>query len=128
MCFQGFSRVAFSENALFKSSGIICQSPLPSSLSNDLLMDKGDRNGFFSTQRVCMSSDSSHSMTDSSLNRDNCQASWLSSALTADMALLAHVVLLHIAQSRAMCILVVTLLILWLHRLALVVCMVDVLQ
>ena len=73
-----------------------------------------------------MSSDSSHSTTDLALNRANCQASTLSSALTVDMALLAHVVLLHIMQSCAMYILVVTLLILWLHRLALVVCLVQV--
>ena len=37
----------------FKSSGIICQSPLPSLLPDELPMDRIDSDGFFSTQRVC---------------------------------------------------------------------------
>ena len=36
--FQGFSRVAFAINTLFKSYGIICWSPPPSSLPYDLGM------------------------------------------------------------------------------------------
>ena len=42
--------MAFTENALFKDFGVICWSPLPSSLLQ-LSIDKGDSNGFFSTRR-----------------------------------------------------------------------------
>ena len=49
MVFQGFCRVAFAENASFRSSGVICQSPLPSSLPDELPMDRTDSDGFFST-------------------------------------------------------------------------------
>ena len=38
--------VEFIENALFKSSGEICWSPLPSSLLDELLLDKRDSDGF----------------------------------------------------------------------------------
>ena len=43
----------FAENALFKSSGIICQTQLPFSLPDELSMDKRDSDGFFSTRLVC---------------------------------------------------------------------------
>ena len=45
----------FAENALFKSSGTICRSLLPSLLPNDLSVDKKDSNNFFSMQRVIIS-------------------------------------------------------------------------
>ena len=63
---EGFCHVAFAENALFKSSGVICWSPPPSSLPSELSMDKQDSNGFFSTRIVCMASDRSSNMTGSS--------------------------------------------------------------
>ena len=44
--FKVFSHVAFAENALFKSSSIICWSPLLSLLPDELLMDTRDSNGF----------------------------------------------------------------------------------
>ena len=114
MAFSKFRCVAFTENALFKNSGVInfaghhClpRSPTTSQWINETAIASFQH-------RVCMCSNSSHSTTDSSILGANCQASWLSSVLTADV------------ESRAMCILVVTLLILLLF--ALVVRMVDVL-
>ena len=47
--------MAFAENASSKSVGIICQ---PSSLPDELPMDKWDSDGFFSTRKVCIVSDS----------------------------------------------------------------------
>jgi hypothetical protein len=41
--------VDLAENAVFKSFGVICRPPPPSSLSDELLMNKTDSNGFFST-------------------------------------------------------------------------------
>ena len=49
-----FCRVAFAENALFKSYGIICWSLPPSWLPGELSMDKQDSDGFFSTRKVCV--------------------------------------------------------------------------
>ena len=66
-----FCRVAFAENALFKSYGVIYWSLPPSLLPNDVSIDKRDSNNFFSTQRVCVSSDSSKNTTDSSLTGAN---------------------------------------------------------
>jgi hypothetical protein len=67
----GFSELGLAENAPFKSSGVICWSPPPSSLPDKLSMNKRDSNGFFSTQRVCMAKDTctcrSNEMTGSSL-------------------------------------------------------------
>ena len=40
--FQDICCAAFAENASFKSSGVICQSPLPSSFPDELPMDKTD--------------------------------------------------------------------------------------
>jgi hypothetical protein len=60
MTFQGFCHVAFTENASFKSSGVICWSPPPSSLLGELSMDKRDSNGFFSTPEVYMVSQIQH--------------------------------------------------------------------
>jgi hypothetical protein len=45
--------VDLAENALFKSSGVICWSPPLSLLSGKLSMDNRDSNGFVSTRRVC---------------------------------------------------------------------------
>ncbi len=55
--------VDLAENASIKSSGVICWSPPPSSLS----MDKRDSNGFFLTRRVFMASDRSKKITGSSV-------------------------------------------------------------
>ena len=52
-----------AKNASFKSSGVICWPPLPSSLPEDLSVDKRDSDGFFSTQRVCTLSDSFYNTT-----------------------------------------------------------------
>ena len=58
------TKSVFTENALFKRSGIICQSPLPSSLPDELPMDSRDSDSFYSVNTV---SDSIYNMTDSSL-------------------------------------------------------------
>ena len=50
--------MAFAENTLFKSSGIICWSRLPFSLPGELSMDRGDNNDFFLARLVCRSSQS----------------------------------------------------------------------
>ena len=68
MVFSRICRVAFTENASLKSYGVIYQSLPPSSLPNDVSMDKRNCNKFFSTRRVCMSSDGSQNTTDSSLD------------------------------------------------------------
>ena len=52
--------MAFAENALFKSSGVICRSSLPSSLSDELPMDRKDSDDFFSVRRVCTVSNSTY--------------------------------------------------------------------
>ena len=44
--------MAYTKNTLFNSSGIICRSPPPSLLPNDLSMDERDSDNFFSMQRV----------------------------------------------------------------------------
>jgi hypothetical protein len=59
--------VDLAENAPFKSSGVICWSPPPSSLPDELSMDKRDSSGFFSTRRVCTARDRSNKTTGSSL-------------------------------------------------------------
>ena len=59
--------VDFMENALFKSSGEICWSPLPSPLFDELSMDKRDSDSFFSRRLACRTSDWSYNLTDSSL-------------------------------------------------------------
>ena len=64
---QGFCCVALAENASFKSSGIICQSPLLSSLLDELPMDRRDSDRFFSTKLASRPSISSYSKTDLSL-------------------------------------------------------------
>ena len=66
-CSQHMHCVDFIENALFKSSGEICWSPLPSSLLDELSMDKRDSNGFFSRRLACRTNDRSYNSTDSSL-------------------------------------------------------------
>ena len=45
----GFYCVAFAENASFKSSGFICWSRPPFSLTGELSMDERDSKGFFLT-------------------------------------------------------------------------------
>ena len=66
-CFQRFYRLAFPENTLFKSYGVICRSPLPSSLPGELSTAKRDSDGFFSTRKVYMVSYRSNNKTGSSL-------------------------------------------------------------
>ena len=76
-CFQAMHCVAFVENALFKTSGNICWPSLPSSLLDELSMDKRGSNGFFSRWLVCRSSDRSYNPTSSSLVVANCQLHFL---------------------------------------------------
>ena len=66
-CFQRFYRLAFPENALFKSYGVICWSPLPSSLPGEFSTAKRDSDGFFSARKVYMVSYRSNNTTGSSL-------------------------------------------------------------
>ena len=84
--FQAMHCVDFVENALFKSSGVICWSPPPSSLPGELSMDKRDSDGFFSTQKVCMVSHRSNNTTGSSRIVAHWQRSFLA-VQTADTAL-----------------------------------------
>ena len=66
-CSQRMYCVDFVENALFKSYGEICWSPLPSLLLDELLMNKRDSNGFFSTRLARRPNDKIYNSTDSSL-------------------------------------------------------------
>ena len=59
--------MASAENASFKSSGIICPLPLPSSLRNELPMGRRNSSGFFSTKLVRRHSVGSYNTTDLSL-------------------------------------------------------------
>ena len=77
--FQHMPCVDFTENTLFNSSGDIYWSPLPSSLLGQLLMDKRDSDGFFSSRLVCRTSDSSYNSTDSSLVTIDYQQSFMAS-------------------------------------------------
>ena len=61
--FSRFLLCAFAENTLFKSSGVICRSPLPFELPDELAMDRRDGVSFFSTRRVYTVSDSIYNMT-----------------------------------------------------------------
>ena len=64
-------------NTLFKISGNICLSPLPSSLLDRLLMDKTDSDGFFSRWLMCRSCNRSYYLTVTSLVIVNCQLGFL---------------------------------------------------
>ena len=59
--------MALAENASFKSSGVICQSPLLSLHPDELPMDRRDSDGFFSTKLASRPSISSYNTTDLSL-------------------------------------------------------------
>ena len=59
--------VDFAKNASFKSYGVICLPPLPSTLSGKLSMDRRNSSEFFLRRRVCTLSDSFCRTTDSSL-------------------------------------------------------------
>ena len=50
-----------------KVMATFADSPLPSSLLDELLMDKSDRDGFFSKRLGCRTNDRSYNSTDSSL-------------------------------------------------------------
>ena len=52
---------------MFKSSGDICEPPLPPSLLHELSLDKRHGDGFFSRILLCTYGDSSYNSTDSSL-------------------------------------------------------------
>ena len=93
----------FAKNASFESYGVICLPPLPSTLPEELSMDKRNNSELFLRQRVCMLSDSFCRTTDSSLFSMNN----LLKALSLYHGL-AHVVTLCIAQLHTVCILVVT--------------------
>ena len=71
--------VDFVENTLFKSSGESCWLPLPSSLLNELSMDKRDSNGFFLRRLACRTNNRSYTFnsTDSSLVTVDYQQSFL---------------------------------------------------
>ena len=75
-CFQCMHCVDFVEDALFKSNGNICWSPLPPFL-DQLSMDKRNSNGFFSSRLVCRTSDSSCNSTDWSLVTVDYQPSFM---------------------------------------------------
>ena len=66
-CSQRMCCVHFVENILFKSSGEVCWSHLPSSLLDEFLMDKRDSDGFFLRRLACRTNDRSYNSTDSSL-------------------------------------------------------------
>ena len=94
-CFQRIHCVDFAENALFKSFSDICWLPLPSSLLDQLSVDKRDSGGFFSSRLVCRTSDSSYNSTDSSLVTVDYQQSFMASdffvcSKTADHACQAY--------------------------------------
>ena len=78
--------VTFVENALFKRSSDICQRSLPSSLLDELSMDKRDSNGFLSRRLVCRSGDRSYNSTNSSLSHSRLSTTLL--ALKFDLNLL----------------------------------------
>ena len=78
-CFQLMHCVDFAKNALFKSSGNIYWSPLPSLLFGQLSVDKWDSDGFFLSGLMCRTSDSSYNSTDSSLVTVDYQQSFVAS-------------------------------------------------
>ena len=91
-CFQLMHCVDFAKNALFKSSGNIYWSPLPSLLFGQLSVDKWDSDGFFLSGLMCRTSDSSYNSTDSSLvTVDYQQSSWLLTSLYVAKLLIMHV-------------------------------------
>jgi hypothetical protein len=69
--------VDFTENASFKSYGVICWPLPPFLLPGELSMDNGDSNDFFSTQGLCMVSHRSNKTTGSSLIVAHWQISFL---------------------------------------------------
>ena len=104
--------VEFIENTLFKSYGNILWSSLPSSLLDELLMDKSDSDGLFSRRLACRTNDRSYNSTDSSLvTVDYLKASWLSllCSKTADQARAWSCCILRNCVQMHMSILVVTL-------------------
>ena len=90
--------VDFAKNASFKSYGVICLPPLPSTLPEELSMDRRNNSEFFLRRRVCTLSDSFCRTTDSSLFSVNELLSFLASPVHHVLASLAHVVTLRIAQ------------------------------
>ena len=89
----------FTENASFKSYGVICLPPLPSTLPEELSMDRRNSSELFLRRRVCTLSDSFCRTTESSLFSVNELLSFLASPVHHVLAGLAHVVTpLRIAQ------------------------------
>ena len=94
----------FTKNASFKSYDVICLPLLPSTLPEELSMDRRNSSGFFLRRRVCTLSDSFCRTTDLSLFSVNELLSFLASPVHSachvlyNIAGLAHVVTLHIAQ------------------------------
>ena len=78
-CSQHMCCVHFVENILFKSSGEVCWSHLPSSLLDEFLMDKRDSDGFFLRRLACRTNNRSYTFnsTDSSLVTVDYQQSFL---------------------------------------------------
>ena len=66
-CFKHLQRVAFAENALFKSYGVIYLPWLPSTLPDELSTDIRNSSRFLSRQRVSTFNNSFCKITDSSL-------------------------------------------------------------
>jgi hypothetical protein len=99
--------VDLAENTPFESSGVICRSPPLSLLLDELLMNKRDSNGFFSTRRVSMARDRFNKTTGSSLIVAHWQISFLAYCWHGNI--LACIELLYgthdtgITQSRAIC-------------------------
>ena len=93
-------RVALAENALFTSYDEIYLPLLPSTLPEELSMDRRNSSEFFLRRRVCTLSDSFCRTTDLSLFSENKLLSFLASpqAVHHVLAGLAHVVTLRIAQ------------------------------
>jgi hypothetical protein len=83
----------FVENALFKSSGNICRSPLPSSSLDELSIDEMDSDQFISRLAVYRPSDSSYDSTDSSLLTVDYQLRFLGllSSCVLDLLICVHV-------------------------------------
>ena len=93
MMFQAFCHMAFTENALFKSSGIIsghCHlpcSPVTSRWTKETVITS-----FQCKECVCLAIAPIIRPTQHSSELTDCQASWLSviCIVTADLALVAH--------------------------------------
>ena len=106
-CSQDMYCVNFAEIALFKSYGDICWSPLPSSLLDELLVNKRPSDGFFSRKPhvVDTYSKRSYNSTESSLkwlSTVKCSASnllcWFSVWIVPFFNILLNCLIFHISN------------------------------